>query len=61
MSKVKLSKTHKVGFVACYKGKEIAYSPSFKELASSARVKALLGDSNLVIKHNVPENLIAIY
>ncbi len=50
-----------VGFVACYKGNEVAFSTSFKELANTAKVKALLGNKNLVIKHNVPENLIAIY
>ena len=52
---------HGVGFIACYKGKEIAFSPSFKDLANTARVKTLLGDKDLVIKHYVPENLVAIY
>ena len=50
-----------VGFVACYKGKEIASSSNFRDLATQAKVKALLGDKNLLIKHNVPEGLIAIY
>ncbi|MBI2850327.1 MAG: hypothetical protein HYX80_04705 [Chloroflexi bacterium] len=52
---------HGVGFIACYKGKEIAFSRSFKDLANTAKVKTLLGDKDLVIKHNVPENIVAIY
>ncbi len=52
---------HGVGFVAFYKGKEIAFSRSFKDLANTAKVKTLLGDKDLVIKHYVPENLVAIY
>ena len=50
-----------VGFIACYKGKELASSANFRDLANNAKVKALLGDKNLIIKHNVPEGLIAIY
>lgn len=50
-----------LGFIACYKGIEIASSADFKKLANKANVKPLLGDKNLVIKHNVPEGLIAIY
>lgn len=50
-----------VGFVALYKGREIAFSPSFKDLANTTKVKKLLGNKDLLIKHNVPENLIAIY
>lgn len=61
MSEKKPNITAGVGFVASYKGKEIASSSNFKELASLAKVKSLLGDKNLVIKHNVPEGLIAIY
>ena len=30
------SQEHGVGFVACYKGKEIAFSRSFKDLANTA-------------------------
>ena len=61
MSEKKPAINNGVGFIACYKGKEIASSDNFKDLASNAKVKALLGDKNLVIKHNVPEGLIAIY
>ena len=50
-----------VGFVAYYRGKTIASSANFKTLANQPKVKALLGDKNLVIKHTVPEGLIAIY
>lgn len=50
-----------VGFVACYNGKEIASADSLSELANRARVKALLGKKGLVIKHNVPEDLVAVY
>lgn len=53
--------TEGVGFIACYKGKEIAYAVTLKELTTEKRVKAMLGKKNLVIKHSVPENLIAIY
>ena len=52
---------HGVGFVACYQGTEIAFARSFKDLANTAKVKKLLGDKDLVIKHYVPENLVAIY
>ena len=61
MEKKKEYLTKGVGFVACYKGKEIAYAVTLKELATKTTVKAMLGKKNLVIKHNVPENLIAIY
>jgi hypothetical protein len=61
MSEKKLEISKGVGFIACYKGKEIASSANFKELANKANVKPLLGDRNLLIKHNVPEGLIAIY
>ena len=50
-----------VSFIAWYKGKELASSTNFRDLASNSKVKALLGDKNLIIKHNVPEGLIAIY
>ena len=53
--------TEGVSFVACYKGKEIASAVTLKELATQAEVKAMLGKKHLVIKHSVPENLIAIY
>jgi len=59
--KKKESLTRGVGFIACYKGKEIASAASLKDLTDRARVKSLLGKKDLVIKHTVPENLIAIY
>jgi len=61
MSEKKPVNRNGVGFIACYKGKEIASSANFKELANKTNVKPLLGDKNLLIKHNVPEGLIAIY
>lgn len=56
-----ISKKRGVGFVACYKGKDIAYSTSLKGLTDKEKVKTLLGKKDLVIKHTVPENLVAIY
>jgi hypothetical protein len=61
MSRKKLIPSGKLIYIACYKGKEIASSADFKSLANKANVKVLLGDKDLVIKHNVPEGLIAIY
>jgi hypothetical protein len=61
MSEKKLVGNNGVGFIACYKGKAIASSPNFKDLANQEKVKILLGNKNLVIKHNVPEGLVAIY
>ena len=61
MGEKKPEKSTGVGFVACYKGKELASSANFKDLTNNTKVKSLLGDKNLVIKHNVPEGLIAIY
>jgi hypothetical protein len=51
----------KIGFIAFYKGKNIGYASDLKDLVSKARVQALLGNKDLIIKHTVPENLIAIY
>ena len=49
------------GFVACYKGKQIASAMSLHELANRAKVKELMGKKDLVIKHNVPEDMIVVY
>ncbi|HXZ95314.1 MAG TPA: hypothetical protein VEG28_05350 [Dehalococcoidia bacterium] len=50
-----------VGFIACYKGRTIATSPTFKQLANKQNVRRLLGNKDLVIKHTVPEGMIAVY
>jgi len=52
---------HNIGFIACYYGKEIASAERFDQLMNRANVKALLGNKDLIIKHNVPEDLIAVY
>ncbi len=49
------------GFAACYKGKTIATAPSFDKLIDRGGVRELLGNSDLVIKHTVPEGMIVIY
>ncbi len=49
------------GFMACYKGKTIAATVSFDVLLKEEKVKRLLGSKDLVIKHTVPEGMIAIY
>ena len=54
-------KHKKVGFTAFYQGKEIASAASLQELANKAKVKSLLGQKDLVIKHSVPEDLVVVY
>ncbi len=54
-------KQTRVGYVAFYKGEQIASAVDLKQLANRKKVKVLLGDEALVIKHSVPGNLIAIY
>ena len=49
------------GFTACYKGKTIAATESFEALLQEKKIKKLLGNKDLVIKHTVPEGIIAIY
>lgn len=61
MSEKKLAPSKGLRYIACYRGKKIASSSDFKSLANKAKVKALLGDEELIIKHYVPEGLIAIY
>ena len=51
----------RIGFVAYYQGKIVASSTNFEKLAKNAVVKELLGREEFVIKHNVPEDVIAIY
>lgn len=53
--------TNGVGFVACYEGKEIAFARDFNVLINKALVKDRMGHKSLVIKHNVPEGVIAVY
>lgn len=50
-----------IGFVACYKGEIIASASSFDKLSNRAEVRGLLGKKGLVIKHTVPEGIIAVY
>ncbi len=49
------------GFMACYKGRTIAATESFETLLKEEKVKKLLGNKDLVIKHTVPEGMIAVY
>ncbi len=60
-AQVKRPTSSKVGFIACYKGRDIAYAGDLKELMGKAKVQALLGNKDLLIKHTIPESLIAIY
>ncbi|HEX75764.1 MAG TPA: hypothetical protein G4O12_04185 [Dehalococcoidia bacterium] len=49
------------GFAACYDGKTIATARSFETLANKPKVRELLGNKKLVIKHTIPEGMIAVY
>jgi hypothetical protein len=51
----------KVGFIACYKGHEIASSKDFGELTKTEKVAELLGNKDLVIKQTIPEDVVAVY
>ena len=53
--------TQNVGFIACYQGEEIAFAEDFGNLTDKPKVKALLGKRGLVIKHTVPEGMLAVY
>jgi hypothetical protein len=57
----KTKKAQRIGFVAYYHGKEVASSTDFGKLTNNAIVKELLGHKEFVIKHNVPEDVIAVY
>lgn len=50
-----------IGFAACYKGETIASAQSFEKLVNKAEVRGLLGKKGFVIKHTVPEGMIAVY
>ncbi len=50
-----------VGFAAYYHGKTVASAKSFDELAKNSEVQKLLGKEGFVIKHTVPEGMIAVY
>jgi len=50
-----------VGFVACYKGKPIATTQSFGKLVNKKKVKQLLGNKDLLIKHTNPNGMIVVY
>ena len=51
----------RIGFVACYRGVIIARASSFDTLMEKPPVKERLGKRDLVIKHTVPEGMIAVY
>lgn len=50
-----------IGFVACYKGQTIASAKSFDILINNTEVKQLFGKRNFIIKHTVPEGMLAVY
>jgi len=50
-----------IGFVACYNGEEIAFAKDFGVLIEKALVKERMGREGLVIRHNVPEGIVAVY
>ncbi|MDP2920325.1 MAG: hypothetical protein Q8O43_08935 [Dehalococcoidia bacterium] len=58
---IKPFQNSKIGFAAYFHGRQIASSVSFDRLAKNARVKPLLGKEGLVIKHTVPEDIVAVY
>ena len=53
--------TSGVGFIAFYNGKEIAFARDFNVLINKPLVKDRIGHKSLIIKHNVPEGIIAVY
>ncbi len=57
----RVSKSQTLGFIACYRGQTIASARSFDVLAQKAEVLALLGKRDFIIKHTVPEGMLAIY
>lgn len=57
----RVSKSQTPGFIACYKGQTIASARSFDVLAQKAEVLELLGKRDFIIKHTVPEGMLAIY
>jgi hypothetical protein len=59
--KVESQIARSVGFVANYKGKDIAFAREFDTLINKPMVKERMGEKDLVIKHNVPEGVIAVY
>jgi hypothetical protein len=59
--KVKDRPIESVGFVACYMGDEIASATSFDKLVKQLEATGLLGNKELVIKHTVPEGIVAAY
>ena len=50
-----------IGFVACYEGKEIAFAKDFGVLLRKSLVKERMGHKSFIIKHNVPEGMLAVY
>lgn len=60
-AETKREEAKSVGFVAYYQGEEIAFAEDFGTLTDKPKVKALLGEKNLVIKHTVPEGMLAVY
>ncbi len=58
---MKNKKLESVGFVANYKGKPIATTKSFGKLVNTKKVKQLLGNKDLLIKHTNPNGMIVVY
>ena len=52
---------HGVGFIAYYQGEEIAFAKDFSVLVGKSLVKERMGNKYLIIKHTVPEGMIAVY
>ena len=52
---------HGIGFIAFYRGEEIAFAKDFGVLVGNSLVKARMGNRDLIIKHTVPEGMIAVY
>lgn len=59
--KMREKTSKRVGFVACYKGKPITAAQSFEKLVNRKKVKQLLGNKDLLIKHTNPDGMIVVY
>ncbi len=57
----RVNKSQTLGFIACYRGQTIASARSFDVLAQKAEVLELLGKKDFIIKHTVPEGMLAVY
>jgi hypothetical protein len=50
-----------ISFAACFEGQNIATAKNLEVLLNRKAVKKLIGNKGLIIKHIVPEGMIAIY